>query len=40
MGGRITGPGLAREIVRIFLSTDFDGGRHAKRVAMITEMDK
>lgn len=40
MGGRITGPGLAREIVRIFLSTEFDGGRHANRVAMITEMDK
>lgn len=40
MGGRITGAGLAREIVRIFLHTEFDGGRHANRVAMITEMDK
>lgn len=40
MGGRVIGPGLAREIVRIFLNTGFDGGRHAKRVAMITEMDK
>ena len=40
MGGRVIGPGLAREIVRIFLHTGFDGGRHAKRVAMITEMDK
>ena len=40
MGGRIIGPGLAREIVRIFLSTGFDGGRHEVRVNMIKEMDK
>jgi ribose 5-phosphate isomerase B len=40
MGGRVIGPGLAREIVRIFLNTGFDGGRHADRVAMIKEMDK
>ncbi|KMO87193.1 ribose 5-phosphate isomerase [Megasphaera cerevisiae DSM 20462] len=40
MGGRVIGPGLAREIVRIFLNTGFDGGRHAERVAMITKMDK
>lgn len=40
MGGRVVGPGLAREIVRIFLTTPFDGGRHADRVAMIAEMDK
>ena len=40
MGGRVIGPGLAREIVRICLSTGFDGGRHAVRVAKIAEMDK
>ena len=40
LGGRVIGPGLAREIVRIFLSTGFDGGRHAVRVAKIAEMDK
>ena len=40
MGGRVIGPGLAREIVRIFLSTGFDGGRHEVRVNMIKEMDK
>ena len=40
MGGRVIGPGLAREIVRIFLSTGVDGGRHAVRVAKIAEMDK
>ena len=40
MGGRVIGPGLAREVVRIFLSTGFDGGRHAERVAKIADMDK
>ena len=40
MGGRVIGPGLAREIVRIFLNTGFDGGRHEVRVNMIKEMDK
>jgi ribose 5-phosphate isomerase B len=40
MGGRVIGPGLAREIVRIFLNTGFDGGRHADRVQMINDMDK
>ena len=40
MGGRVIGPGFAREIVRIFLSTGFDGGRHEVRVNMIKEMDK
>ncbi|MCH4166979.1 MAG: ribose 5-phosphate isomerase B [Megasphaera sp.] len=40
MGGRVIGPGVARDIVDIFLTTEFQGGRHANRVAMITEMDK
>ena len=40
MGGRVIGPGVARDIVDIFLTTKFEGGRHAARVAMITEMDK
>jgi ribose 5-phosphate isomerase B len=40
MGERVIGPGLAREIVKIWLNTGFDGGRHAERVAMIKEMDK
>ncbi len=39
MGGRIIGPGLAREIVRLFLTTGFDGGRHEVRLNMVTEMD-
>lgn len=40
MGERVIGPGLARKIVKIWLDTPFDGGRHAVRVGMINEMDK
>lgn len=36
MGERVIGPGLAREIVKIWLETDFDGGRHANRIGKIT----
>ncbi|SDI04368.1 ribose 5-phosphate isomerase B [Alteribacillus persepolensis] len=32
MGERIIGPGLAAEIVKAWLETDFEGGRHEKRV--------
>ena len=39
MGGRVVGVGLAEEIVDIFLTTDFEGGRHARRVDQITELE-
>jgi len=39
MGGRVVGVGLAEEIVGIFLTTDFEGGRHARRVDQITELE-
>jgi ribose 5-phosphate isomerase B len=32
--------GLARRMVRIWLATDFAGGRHARRVAKIDELDR
>ncbi|MFT5488037.1 MAG: ribose 5-phosphate isomerase B [Paracoccaceae bacterium] len=32
LGGRKTGPDQAREMIRIFLATKFEGGRHARRV--------
>ncbi|SDI62094.1 ribose 5-phosphate isomerase B [Alteribacillus bidgolensis] len=32
MGERIVGPGLAGEIVKAWIETDFEGGRHSKRV--------
>ena len=36
----VVGPGLAMEIVDAFLSTPFEGGRHAARVEMISEIEK
>ncbi|MEK3857539.1 ribose 5-phosphate isomerase B [Cytobacillus sp. FSL H8-0458] len=36
MGERVIGPGLAREIAKVWLSTDFEGGRHENRVGKIT----
>ncbi|MGB0798178.1 MAG: ribose 5-phosphate isomerase B [Planktomarina sp.] len=35
IGARVIGEGLALEIVEAFLSTEFEGGRHATRVDMI-----
>jgi ribose 5-phosphate isomerase B len=35
MGGRVTGPELAFEMLRVFLETDFDGGRHQRRIDLI-----
>jgi ribose 5-phosphate isomerase B len=40
MGGRIVGQGLADEILRLWLSTGFAGGRHAQRVKQITEIER
>lgn len=39
MGERVIGPGLAREIVSTWLNTDFEGGRHTRRVEKITELE-
>ncbi|WP_367924030.1 ribose 5-phosphate isomerase B [uncultured Ruthenibacterium sp.] len=39
MGGRVVGAGLACELVDIFLNTEFEGGRHAKRIAKISEIE-
>ena len=39
MGGRVIGPGTAEEIVRVFLSTEFEGGRHAARVDKIMALE-
>ncbi|HQZ00472.1 MAG TPA: ribose 5-phosphate isomerase B [Propionicimonas sp.] len=35
VGARVVGSGLARQIVADFLAAEFEGGRHARRVAMI-----
>jgi ribose 5-phosphate isomerase B len=37
LGGRTTGPGVAVQILDLFLSTPFDGGRHERRVTAIEE---
>ena len=39
LGGRVIGPGLALKIVDIFLSTGFDGGRHARRLGQLAEIE-
>jgi len=40
MGARVTGPGLAREVVQVFLTTAFEaGGRHERRVNKITQLE-
>lgn len=39
MGERVIGPALAREIARIWLETEFDGGRHQNRIGKITEYE-
>ncbi|MDR1685919.1 MAG: ribose 5-phosphate isomerase B [Desulfovibrio sp.] len=35
LGARVVAPALAAELAVIFLSTAFEGGRHARRVALI-----
>ncbi len=39
LGERITGSGLALDIVDEWLNASFEGGRHQKRVDMINELD-
>ena len=39
MGERVIGPGLALSIVDIWVHTEFSGGRHARRVAKITNLE-
>ena len=40
MGGRVIGAGLATEITDIFLETEFEGGRHARRVEKIMKLEE
>ncbi len=39
LGGRVVGKGLALEIVKTWLSTPFEGGRHQKRLDKIKDID-
>lgn len=40
MGGRIVAFGLADEIVALWLNTEYEGGRHQKRLDQIAEIEK
>lgn len=40
LGGRIVGDVLAIEMVETFLNTEFEGGRHSKRVGLISSMEE
>ncbi|WP_413203758.1 ribose 5-phosphate isomerase B [Rhodospirillum sp. A1_3_36] len=36
LGGRTTGPEIAKDCVDIFLNTEFEGGRHGRRLAKLS----
>jgi len=40
LGARVLGEGLALKIVDTFLDTPFEGGRHAKRIAMFADIEE
>ena len=40
LGARVIGEGLAENIVDIFLNSSFEGGRHARRIDKITEIER
>ena len=39
LGGRVIGVGTAVELADIFVNTEFEGGRHQKRIDKITEIE-
>jgi len=40
MGGRVVAFGLADEILKVWLATEFEGGRHSKRLAQLAELEE
>ncbi|AYE34732.1 ribose 5-phosphate isomerase B [Clostridium septicum] len=40
LGQRVVGPGLALDIVKTFLNTKFEGGRHQTRIDKISDVEK
>jgi ribose 5-phosphate isomerase B len=40
MGARVVGAGLAIDLADLFINTEFEGGRHQKRVDMLNALDK
>jgi len=39
IGARVVGTGLAEEIVQLFLTTEFEGGRHQRRVDQVMALE-
>ena len=39
-GARVVGAGLACELVDVFLTTEFEGGRHQRRVDLISALEE
>ncbi len=39
LGGRVIGIGTALELADLFVDTEFEGGRHQKRIDKITEIE-
>jgi ribose 5-phosphate isomerase B len=39
LGARLTAPELACAILDVFLETEFEGGRHAERIALLAEIE-
>ena len=39
LGGRIVADGLAEEIVKVWLATEFEGGRHQRRIDQIAALE-
>ena len=40
IGAGFTGPNMAERMVEVFLSTEFEGGRHARRVEKIMALEE
>jgi ribose 5-phosphate isomerase B len=40
IGARVVGLGLAEEILRVWLETDFEGGRHQRRVDQLAAIER
>ena len=40
LGERTTGPATALDAVDVFFSTDFEGGRHQRRIDEITDQER
>ena len=40
LGEKVVGVGYALKIVELFLNTEFEGGRHSRRVSKISDIEK